>query len=128
MTAGFFNPIQTKQMMTTKSITPYFIAILCIHLAACNTKTNNAYAKTINKNSDTVAVYTFPVQEGYGYSIFVDNKEFIRQDCIPAIQGNKPFVSKEEAKNAGVLVAQKIQHNELPTLSLQELKQLGITR
>ncbi|MFT4155722.1 DUF4907 domain-containing protein [Parafilimonas sp.] len=106
-------------------------AAFAVCVAACNT--NNAVDKTAATgqpadSSKGVEVYTFQTKDGFGYSIMVNHKEFIRQNCIPVIQGNKPFASETQAAQTGRLVAQKIRNKEIPTLTLQELSKLGITQ
>lgn len=103
-------------------------------LAACNNAdTKNKYnpEKEVgaeSKEQDSIAVYTFPVHEGFGYAIFIHDKEFIHQDCIPAIAGIKPFATTEQARNTGELVAAKIRNGQLPTLTIDELAKLGVTQ
>lgn len=123
MIVGFLNPIQTRQTMITKQFASAILFL--IYVTACNT--NNTTNIASNKTNDSVAVYTFKISNGFGYCIFIDDKEFIRQDCIPVIQGNKNFISESEAKKAGELVAQKIKQKQLPSLTLNDLKTLHIT-
>lgn len=128
MIAGFFNLKQNKLMTTIKINKTLFIVAAAVFIIACNA---NNTATVNNKNhtdSNMVSVYTFQVEHGYGYAVFVNDKEFIHQDCIPVIQGNKPFTSKEQAKETGELVAQKIRSKQLPTLTLEELNKIGITQ
>jgi hypothetical protein len=133
MIAGALTQLKTSPMMITNWKRALAIALLAVCIAACNNNNNNkadinANAHQQHADSSRVEVYTFPTQQGFGYSIIVDHKEFIRQDCIPVIQGNKPFPTEVLAAQTGKLVAQKIRNNELPTLTLQELNNLGITQ
>lgn len=132
MIAGVLILLKTRLMMITNWKKALAVALLTVCIAACNNNSNkvdtNAHAYQPHADSNRVEVYTFPTQQGFGYSIIVDQKEFIRQDCIPVIQGNKPFPTELMAAQTGKLVAQKIRNNELPTLTLQELNKLGITQ
>ena len=69
---------------------------------------------------------TFNENGKWGYEIFVNNKVYIHQDVIPAMQGNKHFASKKEAKLVGKLVLKKLMNKETPAVNTGELKQLGI--
>jgi hypothetical protein len=62
----------------------------------------------------------------YGYDIYVEKKLFIHQPTIPAIPGNSCFATKLAAEKVARKVVEKMQHGEsLPTISVDELKQLG---
>lgn len=65
---------------------------------------------------------------GWGYEIKVDHKTFIRQESIPAIPGDHPFGSKEDAKKTGELVVRKLIKGSLPSLSAAEVYALSVTR
>lgn len=61
---------------------------------------------------------------GWGYDILADDSLFIHQEYIPVIAGKKGFDKKDEAKQAAKLVLQKLQQNQLPTLTTFDLKQI----
>lgn len=63
----------------------------------------------------------------WGYDIYVDHKQYIKQDRIPAVAGIHAFVSKEEAERTGKLVVEKIKQGQIPALSKAEIQQLNIT-
>ncbi len=66
-------------------------------------------------------------ENGYwAYEISINNKRYIYQDCIPAVQGNKRFENKRDAELVGRLVMKKILNKETPTVDTGELKQLDI--
>lgn len=65
---------------------------------------------------------------GWGYEIKVDHKTFVRQESIPAIAGDRPFGSKEDAKKTGELVVRKLIKGNLPSLSAAEVIALGVAR
>jgi len=130
MTAGVLTPKKIKQMMITNWKKVLAVAFFAVCIAACNNNSNkvdtNANAHQQHADSNRVEVYIFPTQQGFGYSIIVNNKEFIRQDCIPVIQGNKPFLTESQAAQAGKLVAEKLRQHQVPSLTLQELDSLGV--
>lgn len=71
-------------------------------------------------------VIAIPVNEGWGYEIYVDNKLFIRQNNIPAVSGLHNFTSREQAlKTAGIAVA-KMKAGKKPIITSDELKHAGI--
>jgi len=63
----------------------------------------------------------------WGYDIYVDHKQYIKQDRIPAVAGIHAFVSKEEAEKTGKLVIEKIKKGQIPALSKAEIQKLNIT-
>lgn len=66
---------------------------------------------------------------GWGYDIYVDGKRNIHQPIIPGIAGNNAFSTEEAAKITGTFAIQKMkQTGRLPTITLQELDSLGITK
>jgi hypothetical protein len=71
-------------------------------------------------------VKTFRVDKGWAYSIFINDKEYVRQLYIPAIEGKVPFASDSQAKKAGWYVVNKLKDNTSPSLSKKELAALNI--
>jgi hypothetical protein len=63
---------------------------------------------------------------GWGYEIYVDKKLYIKQAFIPAVSGIHPFKTKDDAMKTGKLVLHKITHGKLPTLTLEELRDLQV--
>ncbi len=63
---------------------------------------------------------------GWGYKIFVDNKIFITQETIPAIEGNHPFKSKEAALAVGKLTVKKLVSGKIPSITPEELDSLKV--
>lgn len=65
----------------------------------------------------------------FGYDIFVDGKLLIHQLNIPAMPGVEGFKTKEDAIKVAELVMRKIGRGEMPpTVSTEELKNIGITK
>jgi hypothetical protein len=71
---------------------------------------------------------TIGTSGNFGYQIFdASGKMTINQPTIPAIQGNKGFLTEKDAQTAAAFVIQKIDKGIFPpTFSLAELDSLGI--
>jgi len=65
---------------------------------------------------------------GFGYIIMAQGKTLISQENIPSIQGVQPFQTIEDARNVAELVVQKIQSNQSPSISIEDLDNLNIAR
>jgi predicted glutamine amidotransferase len=65
-------------------------------------------------------------EQGWGYEIRRNGQPFIFQQTIPAIEGKQGFADKKSAKKTGRLVLSKLKHHQMPTVSKEELKQLGV--
>ena len=64
---------------------------------------------------------------GWGYNILNNGKPFIHQPTIPGVPGMVAFSSQEQARQVGERVVEKIEQTEaLPTLTHEELRQLGV--
>ena len=73
-------------------------------------------------------VQTFATQNGWGYTILNNGKPFIHQPTIPGQSGMVGFANQAQARRVGERVVEKIQQNTaLPTLTTDELRQLGVT-
>ena len=75
-----------------------------------------------------ITVKAFQINGGWGYEIYKGDSLFIRQESIPAIQGNKAFATKEDAEKIGDLAASKVPKFQFPTISVQELDSCKIAR
>ena len=78
--------------------------------------------------AEKVTVNDVP-HDGYGYTIRFNGKDIIRQQNIPAINSNKPFLTRKEAKRIGKLALSKLQRNprELPDITIRDLDSLKIS-
>ena len=65
-------------------------------------------------------------EQGWGYEIRKNNKPFLYQEYIPAIEGKMAFADKKSAKKTGRLVLSKLRNNKLPSVTKEELKKLGV--
>ncbi|HEY0030520.1 MAG TPA: DUF4907 domain-containing protein [Bacteroidia bacterium] len=87
-------------------------------------------------DTQNLTVKTFEVKDsasgkslGWGYDIYSDDHITIHQPIIPGIQGNQSFSTEEKAKITGALALSKMKlFGGLPTITLEELDSLGITK
>ena len=88
------------------------------------------YFKNKKKYRENVFVQVKPIQTsyGWGYNILTDGKIYIHQEFVPALPGKQSFKSKDEALKVGHKVLSKISANQLPTITVEELKQMGIVK
>src|SRR5215470_20294130 len=64
-------------------------------------------------------------EKTYGYDVYADSRLMIHQTSIPAMPGNKGFVTKADAEKVAKLVIDKIKRGEMPpTVSIEEMKKL----
>jgi hypothetical protein len=76
--------------------------------------------------SGKIKVRTYQVSEGWGYQVIVKDKVYIDQPFIPVLQGKKAFPDRKSASRAGNMVKQKLLNRELPALTGEDLKHLGL--
>jgi len=62
------------------------------------------------------------LESGWGYIILKNKKPFIYQECIPAIEGNRPFPDKISAHKTGKIVLKKLLNHKSPHVSKEELR------
>ena len=73
-----------------------------------------------------VQVLAFQTAGGWGYEILTDGKIYIKQSVIPAIEGKHSFHTKEQAVMVGNKVVEKIEHKQVPVITVAELKEMKI--
>lgn len=101
--------------MKTKIKYIFFLTLLPLCLASClRSNQTRAHLITFNKNGS------------WGYEILINDKPYVYQEYIPAIEGKIPFTSKRDAEVVGKLVLKKILNKETPTVHTGELILLGI--
>jgi hypothetical protein len=67
--------------------------------------------------------------QGWGYDIYADSVKTIHQTVIPAVSGIRSFKTKEDAEKTGNYAISKMKiSGSFPTLSIQELDSLGVTK
>lgn len=80
------------------------------------------------KDSMSVGAYAFKTEGGWGYSIIVDDKVFIKQANIPVVEGNQSFATEADALKVANEVISKIKLHKKPTLSRADLQKLGVIK
>lgn len=80
----------------------------------------------ITTTQKTLYSEVYNVGNGYGYYIKTYDKILIKQSFIPAIQGEKSFVTEKDAQKVANLVMVKITENESPVVTVNELNNLNI--
>ncbi|MBS1668680.1 MAG: DUF4907 domain-containing protein [Bacteroidetes bacterium] len=64
---------------------------------------------------------------GWGYEVLANGKPYIHQEFIPAVPGHYAFKTKEHALKVASKVVEKMkQGQQLPTISIEELSQMGV--
>lgn len=66
----------------------------------------------------------FRVAEKWGYEILVNDKVFIRQETIPAVNGMQGFESPEQATQTAALIINKMKSGRHPTVTTFEIQQI----
>lgn len=64
----------------------------------------------------------------WGYIIEFNHHLLIRQFTIPALEGEQPFNSKNDAEKVGILVTSKLNQSLHPSVTKRELAALGIIK
>jgi hypothetical protein len=98
---------------------------------ACPVFTNKT-AGTNQNDSIQVDEYLIKIisspNGGYGYNIYQGKKLRIHQPSVPAMQGNHSFITKADAEKIARKVIEKMRNGEaLPTITIEELKELNVT-
>ncbi len=68
-------------------------------------------------------VETFRSGDGWGYQITINDKVFIHQPIIPALEISMPFPDKESARKVGTQVLARIKSNKKPTVTKDEIQE-----
>lgn len=126
MTYGNLVPMQSK--LTIINLSPLsllLIGMLC--LTGCSTP-NQEDQKPVNNQPLYSLMVSLKENSGnqWGYIILKQEKQFIRQFTIPAVEGNIPFYNQAAASLVGNLVVKKLNHSQPPSVSKKELDSLGI--
>ena len=81
------------------------------------------------KNSEWTYKVVLVSEGNWGYQLFQNETMVINQTSIPAVQGTLGFETKEKADKTARFVLEKIKRGEIPpTISQEELKELGVLR
>ncbi|HXA01909.1 MAG TPA: DUF4907 domain-containing protein [Cytophagaceae bacterium] len=108
------------------------IPLLCLGLYILYETSTLFFSSPEHGNNDHAKIeYTFKTfptsNEGWGYSILKEGKQVIRQNQIPAIQGNASFANEADAEKVAKLVVSKLNAGEIPTVTTNDLTALGIS-
>ena len=80
------------------------------------------------ENSE-ITVNTFEEDTGWGYDVSIDGNLYVHQPNIPAVGGNKSFVTEADARATGNLAVQKINEGIIPpTITVDELRAIGVVQ
>jgi len=86
------------------------------------------YQWRVKWKKEHVYVELRPIQTdlGWGFDIWTDKTRFMHQPFIPAIAGYHGFKTKEDALAVGQVIYKRIIAGELPTISPEEIKEMGL--
>ena len=119
-------------------------SILLLLIFSCNGKKQNQHKETeLTGNSESVfqidtskySVRVFEIEpggnnsEGFGFELTMKSSGNlkIRQPNIPAIQGNQPFITEEDARATAMLMINKLEKGIMPpAVTVEELDSIGI--
>jgi len=115
--------------MKKKLFTVFLFIIAIAVFGACKSNTSDGNLTAANKKGMVpVEGYTFKAENGWGYTITVNNKVFIKQTVIPAVEGNKGFSTQEDAAKVAQLVIDKLANHESPAIKKEDLQKLEIIK
>ena len=87
---------------------------------------NESGTSSIAVVPSSVSLKVYPINEGWGYKIYLDSTLYIFQETIPGFSGNHKFKSQSDAMLCGELVIKKIKQDKVPFISVEELDSLKI--
>lgn len=76
---------------------------------------------TGSSNMLPVVVRPLKMADGWGYELLLNNKVYIRQDCIPAIPNYKKFRTEAEAMLIANSVVGKMKQGHKPIMTVREI-------
>ncbi|MEN9337386.1 MAG: hypothetical protein RLZZ500_2373 [Bacteroidota bacterium] len=91
----------------------FFLVCFCLGISSC-------------RKEPVLSTAAFPTQNGWGYTVSIDQKITIKQTIIPVIDGNQSFVSKQDALKTAQLVLRKLKRFGNPTITKYEIDSLQI--
>jgi len=83
-----------------------------------------AIAITFIRRGHSYELQLFRNDGGWGYDIRKNDKVYIPQPFIPAIEGETPFRDRESARKTGRLVISKIRKRQIPAVSKEEIEKI----
>ncbi len=108
----------------------YILFLIAMASFGCISKKSNEDNKSGQLLLNNITIQTFAndsVLGGFGYDLLVDGKIMVHQPNIPAVMGNRGFVTEADAQKTAALVKHKLQNNIMPpSVTIQELDSIGI--
>jgi hypothetical protein len=77
-----------------------------------------------SKRGHSYEIDPFRSDHGWGYDILIDNKVYIHQPFMPAVEGQVPFSNKQSARKTARLVIKKIRNHKSPSVTKEELQSI----
>lgn len=109
-----------------RHILAFIVIAVAILFFAIYSSTHQDDGKIAEKGEyDLVAIQNENGQ--WYYEIYGDTVLLIRQEHIPAVRGQQFFASKEDAEKTARLVIRKLNANQAPSVTINELFEHGIT-
>ena len=102
------------------------LSIVFAFFVSC--KNENSTQQIINANdSAIITTEVVDLDSGYGYTIYKDDKIFIHQTMIPAVNGYFLFSTTDDAQKVADYVAGIMSRKAgLPSITVEELDSLGV--
>lgn len=105
----------------------YYLFIAALFLLSPSCTRHNERNRSGTYGADTpYHVDVFRTGSGWGYTVRINNKPYIRQSILPSVEGSIPIRSKAMAIKLGNAVLAKMSHQESPAITRKELEVLGI--
>lgn len=79
-----------------------------------------------NKQLPDVNLRVKQQDESWMFIIDVNGKPYIVQDFLPVLQGNIPFPDSLSAAKVGTLMLERLRAGKIPSISENDLKQIGL--
>jgi len=101
--------------------------VLFITIAVIWYTQQNASGVAADQPAPAFTIQTIVNDDGsFGYNISLDDRILIHQPHIPAVQGVRGFATEQDAKRVAEAVIQKLMRKEIPSISVEELRELGV--
>ena len=79
-----------------------------------------------DKDHVLVELKAIQTPQGWGYDILTNGRPYIHQERIPDIKGVHGFQSKEEALAVGQKVYDRLVANQIPIVTIEEMRQMHV--
>ena len=101
------------------------LLLITSFLFACTQKRTAQQEQHANA-APVIEAVAYSTGNGWGYTICINGKLFIKQPYIPAIEGVKGFTTKEDAEKTAQYIVKKLKADQQPAITKKELKKLNI--